>query len=228
MDKTFLAKVMSIQGRLNAPKKRWNDYGKFYYRGLEDILSAAKPLLSDQGLLLTVTDELVSIDGRFYVKAVATITDGENSLTNTAYARESDGKKGMDSSQVTGTASTYARKYCLNGLFLIDDSYDPDSNEYHKRPHPEEQNEQNGQNVVPPPDNANPEIPYPHSGEKKRAKPKKMTAKAVDTLVQILMDEKTPLDKFMAQYGISELKELPFEVYEKVYKDHTQKAVQDA
>ncbi len=225
MDKTFLAKVMSIQGRLNAPKKRWNDYGGFYYRGLEDILSAAKPLLADQGLLLTVTDELVSIDGRFYVKAVATITDGENSLTNTAYARESDGKKGMDSSQVTGTASTYARKYCLNGLFLIDDSYDPDSNEYHKRTHPEEQN---GQNVVPPPDNTNPEIPYPHSGEKRRAKPKKMTAKAVDTLVSILMDENTPLDVFMKQYGIDDLKNLPFEVYEKIYKEHTQKAVQSA
>lgn len=225
MDKTFLAKVMSIQGRLNAPKKRWNDYGKFYYRGLEDILSAAKPLLGDQGLLLTVTDELVSIDGRFYVKAVATITDGENSLTNTAYARESDGKKGMDSSQVTGTASTYARKYCLNGLFLIDDSYDPDMNEYHKRTHPEEQN---GQNVVPPPDNANPEIPYPHSGEKKRAKPKKMTAKAVDTLVQILMDEKVNVEEFMSKYGVTDLKQLPFEVYESMYKDYTQKAAKNA
>jgi hypothetical protein len=209
MKKEFVEKILRVQEQLKAPKSNYNSFGKYRYRSLEDILTAAKPLLAAEGLMLTIKDDVEQIGDRYYIKAVAEITDGEDTIQNTALAREEDVKKGMDGSQITGTASSYARKYCLNGLLLIDDTKDADTDEFRA------QSQRSA-------------APYPHSGEKKRQTPKKMTAKAVDTLVQILMDEKIPLDKFMKQYGISELKELPFEVYEKVYKDHTQKAVQDA
>lgn len=209
MKKEFVEKILRVQEQLKAPKSNYNSFGKYRYRSLEDILTAAKPLLASEGLMLTIKDDVEQIGDRYYIKAIAEITDGEDSVKNTALAREEDVKKGMDGSQITGTASSYARKYCLNGLLLIDDTKDADTDEFRAQ-------------------SQRSSTPYPHSGEKKRQTPKKMTAKAVDTLVQILMDEKIPLDKFMKQYGISELKELPFEVYEKVYKDHTQKAVQDA
>jgi len=123
-------KLITIQKTLKAPKGQWNKFSSFYYRSAEDILEAVKPLNADQGLLLTVTDEPILIGDWHYIKATANITDGENTHTVTAYARESENKKGMDHSQVTGTASSYARKYALNGLYLIDDTKDADTSEY--------------------------------------------------------------------------------------------------
>lgn len=126
-DKTFIERVIAVQSQLKAPKNQWNDFGSYYYRNCEDILEAVKPLLKAEGLLLTITDEIVVLGDRFYVKATATLTDGERSLPNQAFAREDASKKGMDGSQMTGSASSYARKYALNGLLAIDDTKDADT-----------------------------------------------------------------------------------------------------
>ena len=123
--------LIAIQAGLHAPKNQRNDFGKYNYRSAEDILEAVKPLLRDAGVTLTITDEIVMIGDRIYVKATCTAKQGDESVTTSAFAREPDSKKGMDDSQVTGTASSYARKYALNGLFLIDDNKDADTNEYH-------------------------------------------------------------------------------------------------
>lgn len=127
---TLLQKLAKVQLELKAPKSNFNKFGGFYYRSLEDILEAVKPLLDKHGLTLTISDEPVLIGDRFYIKATARISDGKENVEVTAYAREAAGKKGMDEAQVTGASSSYARKYCLNGLFLIDDTKDPDTDEY--------------------------------------------------------------------------------------------------
>lgn len=130
---TFLQKLINLQKELKAPKSNYNNFGKYKYRSAEDILEAVKPLNTKHGLLLTLSDESVVTGTWNYIKAIATITDGENSHTVTGYARESETKKGMDHSQITGTASSYARKYALNGLYLIDDTKDADTDEYQKQ-----------------------------------------------------------------------------------------------
>jgi len=122
--------LIDIQSKLKAPKGQYNSFGKYRYRSCEDILEAVKPLLRDAGCTLTITDDIITVQNRIYVKATATIKDAEgNTESVTAFAREPEGKKGMDESQVTGTASSYARKYALNGLFLIDDTKDADTDE---------------------------------------------------------------------------------------------------
>lgn len=135
--KEILKKLAIIQQKLKAPKGQINDYGGFNYRSCEDIFSAVKPLCAETGTVLTVTDDLVLIGERYYIMATATLLDceSEQSISNTAYARETAAKKGMDESQITGTASSYARKYALNGLFCIDDTKDPDTNEYCETSH---------------------------------------------------------------------------------------------
>lgn len=125
-------KLSKVQSELKAPKGQYNSFGKYKYRSCEDILEAVKPLNVKHGVVLTVGDEVVEISNRFYVKATAVFVDIESGekIINTALAREDDAKKGMDGSQITGTASSYARKYCLNGLFCIDDTKDADTDEY--------------------------------------------------------------------------------------------------
>ena len=115
-----------IQKKLNAPKNQYNSFGKYHYRNCEDILESVKPLLAD-GEIITVSDEVVMVGDRIYVKATATFENGSYSKSVTAFAREPQVKKGMDESQITGAASSYARKYALNGLLLIDDNKDADS-----------------------------------------------------------------------------------------------------
>ena len=124
-------KLLKVQAELKAPKGQYNSFGKYKYRNCEDILEAVKPLLSEYNLSLVISDEIIMIGDRFYVKASAEVycPDEEKMITVSAFARESEDKKGMDSAQVTGAASSYARKYALNGLFLIDDTKDADSNE---------------------------------------------------------------------------------------------------
>lgn len=129
--KDFIVKLASIQSNLKAPKSQYNSFGKYHYRNCEDILEAAKPLLAEHNLILLVQDEIINIGDRFYVKATATITDGENTVSNSAFARESLDKKGMDDAQITGATSSYARKYALNGLFSIDDTKDADATNTH-------------------------------------------------------------------------------------------------
>lgn len=121
-------KLLMVQADLKAPKNQFNKFGNYHYRNCEDILEAAKPLLQSVGANLRLTDDVVQIGERFYIKATAVFTDIESGETieNSALARESAQKKGMDESQITGATSSYARKYALNGLFCIDDVKDAD------------------------------------------------------------------------------------------------------
>lgn len=123
-------KLLAIQTKLKAPKGQYNKFGNFNYRSAEDILEAVKPLNAEQGVLLTITDEIKEIGGRVYVVATATVSDGTDTLQVSAFAREPENKKGMDESQITGATSSYARKYALNGLYAIDDNKDADTNEH--------------------------------------------------------------------------------------------------
>lgn len=159
----MLEKLLNIQQELKAPKGQYNSFGKYKYRSCEDILESVKPLLKKYKCIITLTDELVVLGDntaihytenyydkdlkkenvrnvvangqRYYIKATVTIydTDSKDSISNIAYAREEEYKKGMDGSQITGTASSYARKYALNGLFAIDDTKDADTDEYTKQ-----------------------------------------------------------------------------------------------
>ncbi|MBF0205162.1 MAG: ERF family protein [Desulfamplus sp.] len=127
-------KLNLVQSQLKAPKGQFNSFGNFKYRSLEDVVEGVKPLLSQHGLSLTLSDTVRLIGDRFYIEATATLVNVEQpdqKIVTTAMARESLDKKGMDSSQITGAASSYARKYCLNGLFSIDDTRDADSNTNH-------------------------------------------------------------------------------------------------
>lgn len=127
-DKTFMQRFSDVQNALKVSKGRLNKFGGYKYRSCEDILKAAKPLLHKSGLVLTITDEVFELCGRYYVQATAKVSDaaGEAFTECKACAREPEIKKGMDESQITGTASSYARKYALNGLFCLDDVQDAD------------------------------------------------------------------------------------------------------
>ena len=122
------AKLVQIQRELKAPKGQYNSFGKYHYRSCEDITEAAKPICAKYNTALTRDDDVVEIGGRVYIKATAKLTDAEteNSIFTTAFAREDESKKGMDSSQLTGATSSYARKYALSGLFALDDTKDSD------------------------------------------------------------------------------------------------------
>lgn len=124
-------KLMRIQTEIKAPKNLYNSFGKYKYRNAEGICEAVKPYLQKEKCSLTLEDDIVEVGGRIYVKAIATLTDCESDefIEVSAFARESAEKKGMDDSQITGTASSYARKYALNGLLLLDDTKDEDSDE---------------------------------------------------------------------------------------------------
>lgn len=124
----LLLHLAQIQSELKAPKGQRNTFGKYNYRSCEDILEAVKPLLQARGLVILITDDIVQIGERYYVRATATIYDSEGSyISNSALAREELKRTGMDASQITGATSSYARKYALNGLFAIDDTKDADA-----------------------------------------------------------------------------------------------------
>lgn len=125
----ILEKLLAVQQQLKAPKGQFNNFGGYKYRSCEDILEAVKPILKEQNLILCISDEIREVGGRVYVQATATLSDTENGehIYTTAFAREEEYKKGMDASQVTGAASSYARKYALNGLLCIDDTKDSDA-----------------------------------------------------------------------------------------------------
>ena len=123
-----MKELVSIQQELKAPKGQYNSFGKYHYRSCEDILEAVKPLLGKHNCILNISDQIEMVGDRFYVKATATIINSEGkSVTTTAFAREQESKAGMDMSQLTGSTSSYARKYALNGLFCIDDTKDADT-----------------------------------------------------------------------------------------------------
>ena len=127
-----MKELNTIQTRLNAPKDLRNSFGGYNYRSCESILEALKPLLAETNCTLTLVDEIVFIEGRFYVKATATLKNANGETESAvAYAREEESKKGMDASQLTGATSSYARKYSLSGLFCIDDNKDADATNTH-------------------------------------------------------------------------------------------------
>ena len=133
---TCIKKLLSdIQKNLHAPKSQYNAFGKYKYRKAEDILEGVKPHLVE-GSFLLISDEIISVGDRIYVKATATLKYGDDEISTSAFARESLTKKGMDDSQITGSTSSYARKYALNGLFLIDDNQDPDAGKAEDEPTP--------------------------------------------------------------------------------------------
>jgi len=140
---TIHDKLLIVQSTVSVPKENTNTFGKYKYRSCEDILEALKPLLKENDLVLTLTDAVEQIGERYYVRATATVTtmleSGDSvSLSVNALAREEHDKKGMDAAQITGAASSYARKYALNGLFCIDDTKDADAtNEHDKKTAPE-------------------------------------------------------------------------------------------
>ena len=131
MDKSLTERLYKIQQELDAPKGQWNEYSSYHYRSCEDILEGVKPLLD--GLILTLSDDIIMVGDRVYVKATVTISDGKDSISNTAMAREPLVRKGMDESQITGATSSYARKYACNGLFCIDDEKDADTKDNSKQ-----------------------------------------------------------------------------------------------
>jgi hypothetical protein len=134
--KQLVLALGKIQAELKAPKDLYNKFGDYRYRSAESILEAVKPLLAENGLVLTISDCIEAIGGRIYVRAVATIGDGVDVINVSAFAREAESRKGMDDSQVTGSTSSYARKYALNGLFLIDDTKDADATNDHGKGQP--------------------------------------------------------------------------------------------
>jgi len=128
-----MKELIAIQSELKAPKNQRNNFGNYQYRSAEDILEALKPLLKAHNCYLTLSDELVNVGDRYYIKATATIYSEKQSVSVTAYAREEESKKGMDGSQISGASSSYSRKYSLNGLFLIDDTKDSDATNTHDK-----------------------------------------------------------------------------------------------
>ena len=128
-------KLIEVQTKLKAPKSQYNSFGKYSYRNCEDILEALKPILKEVGATIIISDEVVSVNERYYVKATVKFIDTETGdmVEASANAREEDNKKGMDSSQLTGSTSSYARKYALNGLFAIDDTKDSDFTNTHDK-----------------------------------------------------------------------------------------------
>jgi hypothetical protein len=132
--------LINIQVELRAPKNQYNNFGKYNYRTCEGILEAVKPLLKLYNCQLTLTDDIIAIGSRCYVRATATFIDGDKVISVTGWAREEEVKKGMDASQITGTASSYARKYALDGLFLIDDANDADTPAYARVSYTKEDN----------------------------------------------------------------------------------------
>ena len=138
---SFGARVIQAQNAIKAPKEQYNKFGKYKFRSSEDILESVKPVLLKYGLYLTLSDEIFTVGDRIYVKAVATLhdTESEQQITVQAFAREPMQKKGFDESQITGMASSYSRKYAMNGLFCLDDAKDADTEEYHNQTHQERQ-----------------------------------------------------------------------------------------
>lgn len=130
---TLIQKLQAIQNKLKAPKGQTNKFGGYKYRSLEDIMEAVKPLLAEVDAFIIISDEIVMLGDRFYVKATAAITDSTGKIATTGFAREALVKKGMDESQITGAASSYARKYAMNGLLAIDDTKDADATNKHEK-----------------------------------------------------------------------------------------------
>ena len=198
-------KLLTVQTKLKAPKNRRNSFGNYSYRSCEDILEAVKPLLAEVKAYIKLTDMIQQIGDRYYVNATAWFVDCEDEggmISADAYAREPEDKKGMDAAQITGTASSYARKYALNALLLIDDAKDPDTDEY--------------------------KVEQEAKAAKATPKPKRKTDSAVmdgflndgqlKALEMLLERAGVAVDKFNQIYGLTILSELPAEKYDEAVR----------
>lgn len=202
---SIYTKLLAVQSELKAPKGQYNSFGKYKYRSCEDILEAVKPLLKQHGATLIIGDTVELIGERFYVKATARFidtTDGSE-IVNTAYAREESEKKGMDGSQITGTASSYARKYCLNGLFDIDDTKDADTDEYQKQQ--SKGSEKPAQKPAEKAENKYVRIENNETYVLTRAGMKKPSELNMATLQQMLTDKRYEAAHFVVQLAINDL-----------------------
>lgn len=186
-------KLNMVQSKMKAPKNLFNSFGKYKYRNAESILEAFKPYGKELGLVLMLNDSVEQIGDRVYIKATATLIDIEdNSRTEvSAYAREPMSKKGMDDSQVSGATSSYARKYCLNGLFLLDDTKDADTDEYRTQA----------------------ENQY-----KAQSKPNKLTDVQLQSLINVVTKKGLDLDDLIAKVGLDDVSELTAESYNEIVK----------
>lgn len=188
--------LRKIQQELKAPKGQYNSFGGYHYRSAEDILEAVKPLLVKAKAELILSDEIVEVGGRVYVKATALLSDGEQQAKVTAFAREPEEKKGMDASQITGTASSYARKYALNGLFLIDDTKDADTDEYRQQTAPQ-------QPAAPPPQ------------RKPAAQQKKADAATIKLIRELIAATNSDTEKMCKYFRVSAVEEMTAETAKK-------------
>lgn len=179
-------KLLQVQQRLKAPKSQYNKFGDFHYRSCEDIQEAVKPILAEVKAVLLVSDEVVLIGSRFYIKASAVFQDTESTeaITNIAYAREAEEKPKMDQAQITGSCSSYARKYALNGLFCIDDARDPDTAQPVQQP-------------------------------AKQPQQKRITGEQIDAIMYEAARTGTELKKVVERYGVNQITELTQEQFQK-------------
>lgn len=180
---TLKEKLLKIQTELVCGKSQWNSFNNFSFRSCEDILEAVKPFLKELKLTLKLQDELVYIGERYYIKATVILSDGKEEEVNIAYAREEETKKGFDGSQITGSSSSYARKYALNGLFLLDDTKDADTNEYN--------NQTNKENKT-----------------KKENKVEPITQEQVKLIHTLIKDNEELHTKIINHYGVDSIKEM--------------------
>jgi len=201
-------KLQAIQSELKAPKGQFNKFGNYKYRNCEDILEAVKPILTKVKATIIVGDELLLIGDRYYVKAVARLVDTETeaSIENTAYAREEESKKGMDSSQVTGAASSYARKYALNGLLCIDDTKDSDTTNTHGKEEPAKTGQKTGKPTEDKPK------------DDKSANSAYITEEQFNTLQDMMKQAGVEDKKFCTAFKIESLMVLPVDKYESAVK----------
>lgn len=183
-------KLNAVQSRMKAPKNLYNSFGKYKYRNAEGILEAFKPYGKELGLVLMLRDSIEEIGNRVYVKATATLYDIEDKtfVEVYAYAREADDKNGMDASQVTGATSSYARKYCLNGLFLLDDTKDADTDEYHQQT----------------------------TQAKEQSKPQKATLTQVQALTELILKKGKTVEEMLRAVGLKDMSDLTAPTYNKI------------
>lgn len=189
-------KLLHVQQNLKAPKSQYSKFGDFHYRSCEDIQEAVKPLLAEVKAVLLTGDEIIQIGSRFYIKATATFQDTESPecVTNTAYARENEEKPKMDAAQITGSCSSYARKYALNGLFCIDDSKDPDTQEQKAPVAPAQKGS---------------------SGQQRSQARQQVTKEELDNLCREAERTGTDLAKVCARYKVRNIKDLNPEQYQR-------------
>ena len=189
---TIQAKLLAIQSELKAPKGQYKKFGKYNYRSAEDIIEAVKPICKKYDTVLLLGDEIELIGDRYYVKATAILTDMESgaSVQTQAYAREEQSRSGMSADQLTGACSSYARKYCLNGLLMIDDSKDSDTDENHEIVSEAKKNETK------------------QKAEQAMADDPLITHDKVEVAVAVIRGKQTTLANVLSAYGVEALKDM--------------------